>query len=52
MSILLLNLSSVNQTVKLEQLTTLNLPDEQLIIFEKLVGDVVLLPHTTEFITK
>ncbi len=52
MSILLLNLSSVNQTVKLEQLTTLNLPDEQLQIFTKLVRDVVLLPHTTEFITK
>ena len=43
MSILLLNLSSVNQTVKLEQLTTLNLPDEQLQIFTKLVRDVVLL---------
>ncbi|WP_253263821.1 alpha-amylase family glycosyl hydrolase [Enterococcus cecorum] len=52
MSILLLNLSSVNQTVKLEQLTTLNLPDEQLQIFTKLVRDVVLLPHTTQFITK
>ena len=52
MSILLLNLSSVNQTVKLEQLTTLNLPEEQFNIFAKLVGDVVLLPHTTEFITK